>query len=218
MMTRTATALTAAVVLVLAVVAVLVVRSREEPPPRLGTVFMGDSITWADSATVEGLPGEGSWVRWAVDVDGSPWAFEADVAVPGETLAQMAARFDSDVVARRPQAVVIMGGTNDALQGLPVDASAASLRQMVVAARGAGARVWVVGPPPVDPGYGRSVGPLAAAERQVAEASGATYVRVDDPRLTGPTGAWLPGLSWDGVHPTPAGARALAAVVLDGVG
>ncbi|MGZ4446385.1 MAG: SGNH/GDSL hydrolase family protein [Nocardioides sp.] len=191
------------------------------PPGRPGgplrTVFIGDSITWGDSTSVGGPPGSRSWVGYAVADARSPWRLEADVAVPGQTLAQMQERLERDVLARLPQAVVVMGGTNDVLQGVPLATSVEALRAMVRAARAAGAEVWVLGPPPLDPGYLKPVGPLAAAEEQVAAAEGAAYVPLG-PGLVDAAGRWLPGLSGDGVHPTPAGARALADAVLRGVG
>ncbi|MCW2791813.1 MAG: GDSL-like Lipase/Acylhydrolase [Nocardioides sp.] len=208
-------------VLLVAVVAV-VLRARsgkddDVENARLRTVFVGDSITQADSPSYGARPGAGSWVRYAVDDDRSPWAFDANVALAGQTLAQLAARFESDVLARRPEAVVIMGGTNDVLQGLPVDASAESLAAMVREARAAGAEVWVIGPPPIDRLYLRPVDAMAQAEEEVARETGATYVDLGD-SLVDPDGDWLPGLSFDGVHPTPHGARALAEAVLDGLG
>ncbi|GAB3773481.1 hypothetical protein FB382_000096 [Nocardioides ginsengisegetis] len=207
-----ATAVAVVVVGVLAAVTWWPGGTDDEQEGPVETVFMGDSITWADSTSVTGTPGEGSWVRWAVSGPRSPWRFEADVAVPGQTLGEMEERFERDVLARRPEAVVIMGGTNDVLRQLPLEVSVESLRRMAEAARDAGARVWIIGPPPIGAVWGRSVAPLAAAAEQVAADTGATYVPVAG--LTGPTGEWLEGLSWDGVHPTEAGARALADAIL----
>lgn len=218
MSARTATVLGAAVLLlVAAAVGVLLLPWGDDEPAPVRTVFIGDSITQGDSTGVDTRPGPGSWVRYAVEDARSPWAFEANVAIAGQTLAQMEERFQRDVLARSPQGVVIMGGTNDVLRGLPPEVAVESLRAMVEAARDAGAEVWVIGPPPIDAAYLKPVGPMAAAEEQAAGETGATYVPVGE-GLTGPTGDWLPGLSWDGVHPTPEGARALADAVLDQLG
>lgn len=209
----------AAVLLVAVVAVALRARSGEgdDVGGPLRTVFVGDSITQADSPSYDAPPGAGSWVRYAVADARSPWAFQANVAVAGQTLAQLAARFEADVVARRPEAVVIMGGTNDVLQGLPVDASMVSLTAMVRQAQEAGAQVWIVSPPPINRLYLKPVDAIVEAEAGVARETGATYVDLGD-SLVGPDGDWLPGLSYDGVHPTPDGARALAEAVLAGLG
>lgn len=210
----------AAVVLAVLVVVVVVVVvrpfSHDEDAARLRTVFVGDSITQADSASYDESPGAGSWVRYAVADDRSPWTFEANVAVAGQTLAELAERFERDVLSRDPQAVVIMGGTNDVLRGLPMAASLASLRSMVEQARHAGARVWIIGPPPINALHLKPVGPMAAAQSAVARETGATYVDLTG-TLVGPDGDWLAGLTYDGIHPTPVGAEALASAVLDGL-
>ena len=207
------------VVGVVAVAVVLRVRSGEGNDmsgSRLRTVFVGDSITQADSTSYDVRPGAGSWVRYAVDDPRSPWDFAANVSVAGQTLAQLADRFQADVLTRRPEAVVIMGGTNDVLQGLPVEPSALRLTAMVRLAQDAGAKVWIVALPPIDRFYLRPVDAMAEAEAKVASETGATYVALDD-SMVGPEGDWLPGLSYDGVHPTPAGAQALAEAVLAGL-
>nr|WP_246416418.1 SGNH/GDSL hydrolase family protein [Nocardioides luti] len=176
---------------------------------------MGDSLTQADTGRFDARPGPASWVAYAVS-GRSPWSYVADVAVGGQTLVQMAERFEQDVLARDPEGVVIMGGTNDVLQGLPVEPSVASLVTMVGLARDAGAQVWVIGPPAIDAAYAKPVTPMVEAQRRAAEQAGATYVDIGpDDRLYGRNGDWLPGLSFDGVHPTPEGARALAGVILD---
>lgn len=185
------------------------------PLPR--TVFMGDSITQGDSAAFDVQPGATSWVRYAVADRRSPWAFDANVAVAGQTLGMMQARFAHDVLARHPKAVVIMGGTNDVLQGLPLEGAMASLRAMVEAAQAEGAEVWVVAPPPLAHLIARPIEPLVLAEAALAADTGASFV---DPRaaLSDDDGDWLPGLSSDGVHPTPEGASRLADAILDGLG
>ncbi len=179
------------------------------------TVFMGDSITQADTPSFDEPPGPGSWVGYATADPGSPWTYLANVALGGQTLGEMAARFESDVLSRNPDGVVIMGGTNDLFRGVPLGSSMASLRTMIEQAEAAGALVWVVGPPPINASYG-SLDPMATAQAAVALITGATYVDVGDD-LLGADGNWPTELSSDGVHLTPAGAAALADLVLDGL-
>ncbi len=62
--------------------------------------------------------------------------------VNGERSDQIAARFDRDVIAAQPAAVVIIAGVNDIYQGRPASVVTAQLRAMYD--RAAGARIPVV--------------------------------------------------------------------------
>lgn len=179
------------------------------------TVFVGDSITQAGSRGPLRMPSRRSWVRYVVTDDRTPWRFVANVAVRGERLDEMAARFERDVLSRDPAGVVVLGGTNDVLQGVPVAESLVHLEAMVSAAHDAGAAVWVVAPPPMAPARG-DARPLREAQRALAAELGATWV---DPTSSVGTagGTWRAGMSRDGVHPTRVAARRWAAAVLAAV-
>lgn len=182
------------------------------------TVFIGDSISQADTDEFTDLPGKASWLRYVVVDDRTPWRYVANAAISGETLGQMEARFDADVLERDPRAVVIMGGTNDVRLGIPVEDSLDSLRSMVTSAQDAGAAVWVISPPPLDRDDWGDVGPLIAAERELAAELDVPFVETVDAVGEGGDDRWRPGLSEDGAHPTREGARAIAAAVLAAVG
>ena len=124
--------------------------------------------------------------------------------------------FQDEVLTRDPEGVVIMGGTNDVLRQLPLEPSLDALEQMVEAARAEGARVWIVSPPPLDPGYGKPIQPMVDAQAALAEELDVPYVDLSS--LAGPDGRWQDGLSRDGVHPSIEGAQAISDVVLDEVG
>lgn len=181
------------------------------------TVFIGDSITAADTAEPTDLPGRGSWLRYVVTDDRTPWRYIANEAVAGETLAQMSARFDADVLARSPEAVVIMGGTNDVRLGVRVADSLRALESMIVRAQSAGAEVWVISPPPLDRPEWGDVSSLLAAERDLADDLDATFVEIVDAVGVDGEDRWIDGFAKDGVHPTREGAEALGAAVLDQV-
>ena len=78
-------------------------------------VFMGDSITQFGKDTeagylrlvVRGLEANGVRVTWH------------GAGVSGNTSAQMRARFQKDVIDRKPQVVTILAGVNDCLGGWP---------------------------------------------------------------------------------------------------
>ena len=183
------------------------------PPYR--TVFVGDSITLGVSPETFGPDDAFSWVTYAVS-SRSPWELQARAAVFGRTLGEMLMGFQTEVLALEPEAVVIMGGTNDTLRGVPVEESVAALRAMVEEAQDAEARVWVVSPPPLDPSYGRDPDPLLEAEAALAEELDVPYLDVRDD-LADPDGTWQDGLSSDGVHPSEEGARRIADLVLAAV-
>lgn len=176
------------------------------------TVFIGDSITQADSRSTDDIPGELSWVRYVVTDDRTPWRFRANVAIGGQTLVQMAARFERDVLSWRPQSVVIMGGTNDAIFDVSVDRSLAALSEMVSSARAADLDVWVIGPPPLDftKVAERRLSDLVDQQEELVTALGAHFVSI---RSEISERQWR-SLSLDGVHPTQDGAREIARIAL----
>ena len=85
-----------------------------------GIVCLGDSITY-------GYPygPEFSWVKLLADKLGVEML---NKGVNGDTLTQMASRFQREVVENKPALVIILGGTNDAFMGvdLPIVKSAIS--------------------------------------------------------------------------------------------
>jgi acyl-CoA thioesterase-1 len=67
-----------------------------------------------------------------------------NAGVSGDTAAQGLARLP-EVLNRRPNVLVVALGVNDALVGLPLDATERSLERIVDESRAAGARVLLVG-------------------------------------------------------------------------
>lgn len=179
----------------------------------VATVFMGDSITQAGTETFESVPSERSWVRYVVTDDRTPWRFAANVAVSGQTLLQMEERFDRDVLARRPRAVVISGGTNDVRKDVDLHESLDALRAMVERAQADGLKVWIVAPPPVVLPNGRPVAPMVVAQALLAAELDVPFLVVTREAVI--EDAWRDGLSEDGIHPTQQGAEAIARAVLE---
>ena len=167
---------------------------------RPSAVFIGDSITefWSG---------------------GDPWTFRpirVNAGVSGQTTGQMRARFAADVVARRPRAFHIMGGTNDLWFGEPGEAGAASLGNiaaMAEAARAAGIAVILAPPPPIghraEPLFAHldCAAPLRAGIAALASAEG--YALVDYARSLVRDGDLSAPFTTDGVHLTSAGYRAM---------
>ena len=169
----------------------------------LTVVAVGDSITAADSPDVPaGVFGPGSWVPSAegpgVDVTGG-WA------VPGATTADMRA----GVQPLEADALVVMAGTNDVRRGLPWTESAAALDGIVATVGVPRVLVCSIAPLTEDPAavaqYNGRLAGLAAAEGWEFVDCGAS--------VRDPSGEWLPGTTYDGVHPTVDGAARIGAVV-----
>jgi len=110
-------------------------------------VCLGDSTTAGTpyfESPVEAPPGgrgdeTGSYPYWLRQRH-PDWRI-LNRGVNGERSDHIAARFDRDVLAARPDVVVIIAGVNDIYQGRPADHVTGQLRLMYERARGAGIRV-----------------------------------------------------------------------------
>ena len=169
-------------------------------------VFMGDSITegWFDKRP-------GFFTRGRVDR-----------GIGGQTTSQMVLRMMSDVVALRPRAVHIMGGTNDIAGNTgPMTAQMTqdNIEAMTDIAQRHGIKVMIASIPPAaqfpwSPAIEtrRSIAALNRRLRRLARRTGATWVDYH-PVLDDGSGAMKPGLASDGVHPTETGYDAMATVI-----
>ncbi|HXH15967.1 MAG TPA: SGNH/GDSL hydrolase family protein [Sphingomonas sp.] len=161
-------------------------------------VFMGDSIT-------------DNWIG------ADPSLFTnglVDRGIGGQTTPQMLIRFRNDVIALHPKAVHIMAGTND-IAGNTGAATMATVQgnieSMAEIARAHGIKVILGSIPPAaafpwSPSK-RPAPQIAALNRWLrgyAKANGYIYVDYHAAMATA-EGGMKPGLSSDGVHPTPAG-------------
>jgi lysophospholipase L1-like esterase len=165
---------------------------------RVRVVFMGDSIT-------------DNWLKG----DPSLWADgRVDRGISGQTTPQMLVRFRQDVIDLHPEAVHIMAGTND-IAGNTGAATMATvegnIRSMAELARAHGIKVILASIPPAAAfpwSPGKQPAPQIAALntwlKSYAAKNGFTWVDYHS-AMAGPDGGMKPGLSSDGVHPTPAG-------------
>ncbi len=129
-------------------------------------------LVLGDSLSAEyGLPRGSGWVallekRLAAR---RPPLRVVNASISGETTAGGRSRL-ADLLARHaPGIVVVELGGNDALRGLPLGGTEANLREMVRAAKAAGARPLLLGMK-MPPNYGRAYGEqFEAVYRRVAE-------------------------------------------------
>ena len=106
-------------------------------------VCLGDSLTY-------GFPygPEVSWVAYASRICGLSLS---NAGVNGNTMEDMAARFDRDVLAKKPAAVVILGGSNDAFWGERFCLKTVSCLEQMVTSAVANKILPVIGiPMPID--------------------------------------------------------------------
>jgi acyl-CoA thioesterase-1 len=165
-------------------------------------VALGDSLT----AGLGVAPDE-AWpalVEARLRREGYPYRV-VNAGVSGDTTAGGLRRVDW-VLRSRPEVAVVALGANDGLRGLPTEAMRANLLAIVERLRAGGARVLVVGmevPPNYGAGYAQA---FRRVFPDVARQAGAALMPflldgvAADPRLN----------QADGIHPNPAGHRAIA--------
>jgi hypothetical protein len=166
-------------------------------PTCAGVAIVGDSITsweppyrldpaqtWVTTAVADGLDHRGGWAR------------------PGARLDQMLAN-----VTPAPNAcyLVIMGGTNDVVAGIPVDARISTIEAIVATVDAEHVVLSAVAPLGLDPQAG-----LAWNDALAAHAAAERYAFIDPWAPFRDGALWTPGASLrDAVHPTPATAAAV---------
>lgn len=178
------------------------------PPPLAGhprVVFFGDSIT-------EGWGAEGSGTFF-------PGKSYINRGISGQTTAQMLVRFSQDVLALRPNVVVILAGTNDiagntgpATQAMIQD----NLQAMLDLAKAHGIAVVLASVLPVSeypwmPGItpAPKVRALNAALKHHADVRGLVYLDYYA-AMANRAGGLDAQLATDGVHPTAKGYALMA--------
>ena len=181
------------------------------PPPVVGekrVVFFGSSTT-------------DNWGRkyGSVFFPGKPYV---NRGISGQTTPQMLVRFQQDVVALHPVAVVILGGSNDiagntgsSTLGMVED----NLRSIVAVAQANGIKVILASQlPTLEFPWNKGTHPaptllaLSAWEKDYATSQGLGYVDYYSV-LVGPDGGPKEGLSVDGLHPTAKAYELMAPLV-----
>ncbi len=169
-------------------------------------VFYGDSITdaWGNGANAKTF------------FPGKPYI---DRGISGQTTPQMLLRFQQDVVALKPAAVVILAGTNDIAGNTGIETQEMiqnNIRSMAEIADANGIKFILSSTLPVDDyAWRRGLQPadkvraLNAWMKDFCTAH--HYIYLDYyTALATPGGAMKPGTSKDGVHPTAEGYAIMA--------
>jgi acyl-CoA thioesterase I len=184
-------------------------------PPAPGenrVVFMGDSIT--EAWKIEGPDGT---------FPGKPYI---NRGISGQTTPQMLVRFRQDVIALKPKVVVILAGTNDIAGNtgpMTLEQTEDNIASMADLATANGIKVVLCSIlPAFDYPWKRGLEPapkiLAVNQWIKAQATEKGYVYVDFHTAMKDDRDGLPAaLSYDGVHPTPAGYAMMAPLAEAGI-
>lgn len=171
------------------------------------TVALGDSITLGKGDPGWHFQGDTSWFSYATCDGGYGW----NAGINGNTTAKMLARFDSDVTAHHPRQVVVLGGTNDVFQGVPTDVTTLRLIDLITRAKAVAPVVWIGTIPPFDDLLFRARG--EALNIRIRQLAAEEHVGLlDFYGAVTQNGAYRPGWTKDGIHPTPDAARAMGDV------
>ena len=175
-------------------------------------VFMGDSIT--QGWHIEGPQGS---------FPGKPYI---NRGISGQTTPQMLLRFRQDVIALKPKVVVILAGTNDIAGNtgpMTIEETEGNLASMAELAAANGIRVVLCSVTPAfdypwHPGLTPAPKILAINAWMKAYAAQKGFVYVDfHSAMKDQRDGLPPTLSYDGVHPLPAGYAVMAPLVDAGI-
>jgi lysophospholipase L1-like esterase len=167
-------------------------------------VFVGDSITALWGSNQSGQASTFTQNKWL------------DVGVVGTTSGEIAAGFDSYVIALQPQAVHILAGTNDVYPGWQLSVTANNIETMVQKAKRHHIGVVIGTIPPWGPGaLPEKADPspqrfqrIDQLNQWIAQYAAAQGIQMVDYHtlLEAPNGEnYIPAYTVDGVHPSPAG-------------
>ena len=181
---------------------------------------IGDSIVaggYANSGTLANVDINGrAWLAWAtLYSDGK--IFHAGVsATAGYTTAQILATHVPVAIAAKPSFCVVLGGTNDMLQAIPLATTAANLTAIYNALLGAGVTPVLATIPPRNNPIGNnllSISQINAWITRYAQNNNLPLVDFHGVLVDPATGQYLSTLFLDDYHPNAAGAKVMGAAL-----
>ena len=176
-----------------------------KPTPVPATVYrfvsLGDSLTaW---------PTASPWPD-RLSIKDARLTLVHNAGVPGDTTAQMLARFKRDVVAHNPQVLFVLGGTNDMGKSISQATSIANLRAIIVAAQAKKMRVFLITvPPQSSPSAAPVINSFNAALLRLANSYRVVLIDIHAPLSTS-TGVYQTKFTSDGLHFNSLGAQTVA--------
>ena len=162
-----------------ALVAAAAVAALPSPAAAAGTARVQSILVVGDSLSAEyGLLRGSGWVALMTErlAREHPAAAVINASISGDTTAGGLARLPTLLRQHHPALVILELGGNDALRGLPIDATRSNLVEMAKLAKASGAKLMILGMQ-VPPNYGRSYGDqFAGLFAEVARSQGAALV------------------------------------------
>jgi lysophospholipase L1-like esterase len=177
-------------------------------------------VAIGDSITAPGGTGNGEWpsfVEHLTILSNQAVKLIYNAGVPSQTAAQIAARFQSDVIAKKPRWVSILAGTNDVPVPTPLATYQANIKSMVESAINAGIGVFLCLMPPRSDSATTALRCAAWNDWLRAYAVTKPEVILIDlhTSLADSAGMWKTEYLKDGIHPNAAGALQMATVFRD---
>lgn len=164
-------------------------------------VALGDSLTAWPAAS-----------PWPDKLDGKDARLQLayNAGVPGDTTAQMLARFKRDVLGHSPQVLFVLGGTNDMGKGVSQATTIANLRAIIVAAEAKKIRVFLLTvPPESSQAMAPRINSMNAALLHLANSYRVVLIDIHTPLSTS-TGVYQTKFTSDGLHFDNLGAGTVA--------
>jgi acyl-CoA thioesterase I len=225
--------------------------SQASLPPEIENILAGKRriVTIGDSITEAGkYPGGYVWLlqRYLNALDPDRKIEIINAGISGNKATDMQARFQKDVIDKKPDLVMINVGVNDVWHaffdfqnqqfypqgnlptGVPLAEYREKLTQMVEAAKAAGIRVVLLSPTPIrevlDGPENRRLQEYIAVMREIGLQNNCLFIDLNAPfrEVIGTfqkhAGKTLNLLAADGVHPNPSGYRIMAFTILRGLG
>jgi lysophospholipase L1-like esterase len=133
-----------------------------------------------------------------------------NAGIPGNVTAQMRARLSSDVLAYKPDALFVMGGTNDIAYGYSQATIIANLKAIATTAQAHGIRVFLMTIPPDS--YAGMAGRIDSLNGAILSLANSLKIRAIDIHrpLTSSSGTYISRYTSDGLHFSNLGAQVVA--------
>jgi lysophospholipase L1-like esterase len=181
-------------------------------------VTLGDSITaGADDWTTraQGV----AWPHYLGLFSGQKATVVKNAGIPGNTTAEMLARFDADVTPYNPTAVTLLCGTNDMGQSRTFAAWSADVIAIVAKIRAIGAvPILATIPPNNNSVYRQTISQWNAWIRSYAAQQGLTVLPFYSLLVDPANGNYKSTYYSDGIHPSTSGQVAMGQLAADTIG
>lgn len=94
-------------------------------------VALGDSITIGNADLVNQAFGDNSYFQQLIVRSNGMIRYVYNAGIAGERTDQMLARIQADVISKKPDMCIILGGTNDVSQSIPIATTRSNIEKMI---------------------------------------------------------------------------------------